>query len=167
MSELTTQERDADPWLNAAAARLDSLLRAVEHHWQHDWPDAVERTKHALEMAVDRGELIDLFRSRNSHLSGETLQQRDAVCAAWHALPDELRRDPRLSQLYHALGGPSMESIAEAAHGDEDTTREDLMSLLREVRQCFTRDDDLPDNLLPRIDEVVDRGDATRERQHG
>ena len=28
----------------------------------------------------------------------------------------------------------------------------DLRSLLEEVRHCFTRDDDLPDDLLPRID---------------
>lgn len=34
--------------------------------------------------------------------------QREAVCEAWHALPDELRKDERLTRLYHALGGPHM-----------------------------------------------------------
>ncbi len=29
------------------------------------------------------------------------------------------------------------------------------LSLLREVSSCFTRDDDLPDNLLPKIDAVL------------
>jgi hypothetical protein len=32
-----------------------------------------------------------------------------------------------------------------------------LRDLLEEVRQCFTRDDDLPGDLLPRIDAALDR----------
>lgn len=47
-------------------------------------------------------------------LSGETIQQREEVCDAWHALPDDLRKDPRLTRLYHALGGPRMDDPAEA-----------------------------------------------------
>jgi hypothetical protein len=38
----------------------------------------------------------------------------------------------------------------------EAPSREDLIALLNEVRQCFTRDDDLPDDLLPRIDAAID-----------
>jgi hypothetical protein len=49
--------------------------------------------------------------------SGETMQQREEVCAAWHALPDDLRKDERLTRLYHALGGPRMEEPSEAASG--------------------------------------------------
>jgi hypothetical protein len=45
--------------------------------------------------------------------SGETMAQREEVCAAWHALPDELRKDQRLTRLYHALGGPRMDDPAE------------------------------------------------------
>lgn len=48
-------------------------------------------------------------RCNNCPASGETLQQREEVCAAWHALPDDLRKDARLTRLYHALGGPHME----------------------------------------------------------
>jgi hypothetical protein len=42
------------------------------------------------------------------------MAQREELCAAWHALPDELRKDLRLTRLYHALGGPRMEEPAEA-----------------------------------------------------
>lgn len=38
------------------------------------------------------------------------------------------------------------------AAADEIAKRD---ALLIEVRSCFTRDDDLPDNLLSRIDEVL------------
>jgi hypothetical protein len=41
--------------------------------------------------------------------SGETLAQREEVCAAWADLPDELRKDKRLRRLYLALGGVNME----------------------------------------------------------
>ena len=37
-----------------------------------------------------------------------------------------------------------------------------LRGLLNEVRAAFTRDDDLPDNLLPRIDEALDATASTR-----
>jgi hypothetical protein len=37
----------------------------------------------------------------------------------------------------------------------EGTSRADLVALLDEVRQQFTRDDDLPDDLLPRIDAAI------------
>lgn len=36
-----------------------------------------------------------------------------------------------------------------------DSVLEDAHALLQEVAACFTRDDDLPDNLLPRIDAVL------------
>lgn len=48
-------------------------------------------------------------------LSGETIEQREEVCEAWHALPDELRRDPRLTALYRALGGPRMDAPSEGS----------------------------------------------------
>jgi hypothetical protein len=38
----------------------------------------------------------------------------------------------------------------------EAPRRDDLLKLLDEVRQCFTRDDDLPNDLLPRIDAALD-----------
>lgn len=53
-------------------------------------------------------------RPADGNASGETMEQREEVCAAWHALPDELRKDPRLTRLYHALGGPRMDDPAEA-----------------------------------------------------
>lgn len=46
--------------------------------------------------------------------SGETLAQREEVCAAWAALPDDLRKDPRLTPLYRALGGPRMDMPSES-----------------------------------------------------
>jgi hypothetical protein len=49
--------------------------------------------------------------------SGETMAQREEVCAAWADLPDELRKDPRLTRLYHALGGPRMDDPTEANAG--------------------------------------------------
>jgi hypothetical protein len=54
---------------------------------------------------------------REPEPSGETMEQREEVCAAWHALPDELRKDPRLTRLYHALGGPRMDDPTEAEAG--------------------------------------------------
>jgi len=47
-------------------------------------------------------------------LSGETIEQREEVCAAWADLPDCLRKDRRLTRLYHALGGPRMHDPADA-----------------------------------------------------
>lgn len=51
---------------------------------------------------------IAAAKAERAEPSGETLAQREAVCEAWHALPDELRKDERLTRLYHALGGPHM-----------------------------------------------------------
>lgn len=39
--------------------------------------------------------------------------------------------------------------------GNADSVLGDAHALLQEVAACFTRDDDLPDNLLPRIDAVL------------
>ena len=44
-----------------------------------------------------------------------------------------------------------------------DSVLEDAFKLLDEVAQCFTTDDGLPDNLLPRIDAVI----AARAAQEG
>lgn len=46
--------------------------------------------------------------------SGETLAQREEVHRAWCSLPDDLRKDARLTRLYHALGGPRMDMPTEA-----------------------------------------------------
>ena len=63
---------------------------------------AFEEGADAMERAA-----IDVVRRRHA--------QRDEVCAAWHALPDDLRQDQRLTRLYHALGGPHMEEPTDAA----------------------------------------------------
>lgn len=60
--------------------------------------------------------------SPHDGLSGETIQQRDAVCEAWAALPDDLRKDQRLTRLYHALGGPRMDMPSEAVPHDPTRT---------------------------------------------
>lgn len=49
--------------------------------------------------------------------SGETVLQREEVCAAWCALPDDLRKDERMTRLYHALGGPRMDDPASTIDG--------------------------------------------------
>lgn len=38
--------------------------------------------------------------------------------------------------------------------------RDELLALLTEVAGNFTRDDDLPDNLLPRIDAAIDKAEG-------
>ena len=43
----------------------------------------------------------------------------------------------------------------EAARAPADSVLEDAYMLLQDVAACFTRDDDLPDNLLPRIDAAL------------
>lgn len=43
-------------------------------------------------------------------------------------------------------------------------TLDNLADLLREVRGNYTRDDDLPDNLLPRIDQALDALDRAGTR---
>ena len=57
-------------------------------------------------------------------LSGETLTQREQVCAAWHELPDDLRKDQRLTRLYQALGGPRMDSPVAAIAASKDAAQE-------------------------------------------
>ena len=42
-----------------------------------------------------------------------------------------------------------------AARAQADSVLEDAYMLLQDVAACFTRDDDLPDNLLPRIDAAL------------
>ena len=42
-----------------------------------------------------------------------------------------------------------------AARAPADSVLEDAHALLQDVAACFTRDDDLPNNLLPRIDAVL------------
>lgn len=42
-----------------------------------------------------------------------------------------------------------------AARAPADSVLEDAYMLLQDVAACFTRDDDLPDNLLPRIDAAL------------
>jgi hypothetical protein len=58
------------------------------------------------------------------------------------------QRDPSLV--------PEALRVPLGVHPPEAPSREDLVSLLDEVRQCFTRDDALPDDLLPRIDTAID-----------
>jgi hypothetical protein len=41
--------------------------------------------------------------------SGETLSQREEVCAAWADIPDALRCHPSMRRLYRALGGVRMD----------------------------------------------------------
>ncbi len=55
-------------------------------------------------------------------LSGETLTQREEVCAAWADLPDDLRKDERLTRLYRALGGPRMDDPTEADSAQQPLT---------------------------------------------
>jgi hypothetical protein len=45
----------------------------------------------------------------------------------------------------------------------ESPTLDSLITLLDEVRQCFTRDDDLPGDLLSRIDAAIDGVQASSE----
>ena len=46
-------------------------------------------------------------------------------------------------------------ALLAAARAPEDSVLEDAHALLQDVAACFTRDDDLPNNLLPRIDAVL------------
>lgn len=51
------------------------------------------------------------------------------------------------------LAAAPAQPVAEQANAD--SVQEDAHALLQDVAACFTRDDDLPDNLLPRIDAVL------------
>jgi len=56
---------------------------------------------------------------------------------------------------------------AHAAHAPADSVLEDAFKLLDEVAQCFTTDDALPDNLLPRIDAVIAARAAQAAQKEG
>lgn len=85
---------------------------------------------------------------------------------AWATLPDGwvplmLRREGQYPEEV-AYGPPIMmdrlgrwlgKYFDQAAQAD--SAQEDAHALLQDVAACFTRDDDLPDNLLPRIDAVL------------
>ena len=45
----------------------------------------------------------------------------------------------------------------QAQRDELQAQRDELLALLDEVRRNFTRDDDLPDDLLPRIDAAIDK----------
>lgn len=54
--------------------------------------------------------------------SGETMAQREEVCAAWADLPAELTAHPGLKRLYRALGGISPRGVlASPTDQPEDT----------------------------------------------
>lgn len=50
----------------------------------------------------------------------------------------------------------------EAQTAQREPLADELVGLLEEVRRCFTRDDDLPDELLPRIDAAIERAHGTK-----
>jgi hypothetical protein len=74
----------------------------------------------------------------------------------------------RLVAAWNACDGIETETLE--AHGLASATtklmkakaqRDELLSLLSDVSACFTRDDDLPDNLLPRIDAAIKKAEGT------
>ena len=65
----------------------------------------------------------------------------------------EWNEDSELKYLTHWMPLPPLPGSA--ARAPADSVLEDAHALLQEVAACFTCDDDLPDNLLPRIDAVL------------
>ena len=56
---------------------------------------------------------------------------------------------------WHYIAGRVHIKALPAARAPADSVLEDAYMLLQDVAACFTRDDDLPDNLLPRIDAAL------------
>lgn len=100
----------------------------------------------------------------------QRLQDRaaHAIWSIWEALPgyliDNCEGTPVSEEmLQHALSkmladpqykAPDWAAAPQPAP-PADSVLEDAHALLQDVAACFTRDDDLPDNLLPRIDSVL------------
>jgi hypothetical protein len=76
----------------------------------------------------------------------EAAQKLMAAAGVPEARTDHIRSVP---------GGAAFLRVAGNA-GVPEVAAPDLRGLLEEVRQCFTRDDDLPNDLLPRIDAALD-----------
>lgn len=96
----------------------------------------------------------DCIEYYGGHLIGESItpSNRRRLVACWNAcegIPTEvLERLGTLDRARVELDVVRAQSIAQ---------RDELLALLDEVRRNFTRDDDLPDDLLPRIDAAIDK----------
>lgn len=55
---------------------------------------------------------------------------------------------------------PGQDRTVQAAPSKQGTTLNNAVALLREVSRCYTREDDLPDNLLPRIDTFCENAET-------
>jgi len=96
---------------NGMLLAMVRLSRALEHKpgatvdaWEGQCVEAA-----MIELAAQR-----LRADTRLDLRAHLARQREEVCAAWHALPDQLRQDQRLTRLYYALGGTRMDDPAEA-----------------------------------------------------
>lgn len=80
---------------------------------------------------------------------GDPKENARRLVASWNALEG---LSTEMAEEAGALGG----LVAICTHADDlRIQRDKLLTLLREVSACFTREDDLPDELLPRIDAAI------------
>lgn len=116
-----------------------------------------------------QGEKMSMRRSQ--YHDGYDNPETDAAWAAWQAstqprvwTPEEIEAANKRAAEYtdwYLSGGKiastqASEPSAAPARAVEPLTDE-LIGLLEEVSRCFTRNDDLPDELLPRIDAAIER----------
>lgn len=93
----------------------------------------------------------------------DTPAQPAAPQGVAYDLIDRFLRNNLSSDEDYAEYSKALDLVLGASHGQAPaacavagpSVLEDVHALLQEVAACFTRDDDLPDNLLPRIDTVL------------
>lgn len=116
---------EAEPWQERAKQR-HAFERGVAA--MRDVAVSVIRARHECGHSCDPWKLVEAIRAAKEPTdpagvptidgqSAETEAQREEVCAAWHALPDELRLDPRMSDLYRALSGAAKRTAGVPACG--------------------------------------------------
>jgi hypothetical protein len=141
LAERITELIEQHGSLRAAARVLDcdagylSRLQSGEKDSPEDW--LLRRMKLRRVVSYERADTSPpVLQKSEAELSGETVSQREEVCAAWNDLPAALRCHPGLKRLYRALGGVRMDMPSEAeAAGTADVQRHIIVCLAESALQ--------------------------------
>jgi chromosome segregation ATPase len=128
---------------NATTARIAQAVITKRTSERNELRDKLDRCKLHLKHIGN-----DALRTENEALQSEVAEH---IAVNYKLAKQKMALEVEVAEYLKAAND------AASAHKVE---RDALRELLSEVSQQYTRDDDLPDNLLPRIDAAIQQGEA-------